>query len=161
MVETRSVPVTLTPRGHLLLTPDESARFHAPSLNTAFARGSGHGLLELGAAEVGTALAPDLSYWRDFGARFVTAVCAHPDVDQATAIHPPARADLDALAETAPPMTGVEYLTAEVLQSLWLEMTGALHDELAAAGIAVQAFLRRKNPAWHVVGRVHFNLAEN
>jgi non-specific serine/threonine protein kinase len=40
-------------------------------------------------------------------------------------------------------------------------MTAALHSELAAAGLPVQAFLRRKNPAWHVVGRVHFNLAEN
>jgi len=155
------VPLTLTPRGHLLLTPDDSAPFYARSVETAFARGSGHGILELGATEVGTVLAPDLSYWRDFGARFVTAVCAHPDVDQATAIEPPARADLDALAEAAPPMTGVEYLTADVLHSLWIEMTSALHGELAAAGLSVQALLRRKNPAWHVIGRVHFNLAEN
>jgi non-specific serine/threonine protein kinase len=156
------VPLTLTPRGHLLLTSDDRATFHAPSVDTAFARGSGHGLLELGATEVGTALAPDLSYWRDFGARFVTAVCAHPHgVDQATAIGPPTQADLDATAEAAPPMAGVEYLSAGVLQSLWIEMTGALHGELGATGLSVQAFLRRKNPAWHVVGRVHFNLAEN
>ena len=80
------MPLTLTPRGHLLLTSDDRAAFHAPSVDSAFARGSGHGLLELGATEVGTLLAPDLSYWRDFGARFVTAVCAHPhEVDQATA----------------------------------------------------------------------------
>jgi non-specific serine/threonine protein kinase len=144
----------------LLLTSDQSA-LHAPSLDTAFARGSGHGVLELGATEVGTTLAPDLSFWRDFGARFITAVCAHHHVDQATAIDPPARADLDALAKAAPPMTGVEYLTADVLQSLWLEMTAALHGELAAVGLSVQTFLRRKNPTWHVVGRVHFNLAEN
>jgi len=155
------VPLTLTPRGRLLLTSDEDAPFHAPSIDTAFARGSGHGILELGATEVGTALAPDLSYWRDFGARFVTAVCAHPHVDLATVIDPPPRAELDALAEAAPPMTGAEYLTADVLQSLWIEMTGALHGDLAATGLSVQAFLGRRNPAWHVVGRVHFNLAEN
>jgi non-specific serine/threonine protein kinase len=156
------VPLTLTPRGHLLLTSDDRATFPAPSVDTAFARGSGHGLLELGATEVGTALAPDLSYWRDFGARFVTAVCAYPHfIDQATAIEPPTRADLDAIAEAAPPMSGVEYLSGGVLQSLWIEMTGALHGELGATGLSVQAFLRRKNPAWHVVGRVHFNLAEN
>ena len=63
------MPLTLTPRGHLLLTSDESAIFHSPSVNTAFARGSGHGLLELGATEVGTLLPPELSYWRDFGAQ--------------------------------------------------------------------------------------------
>ena len=151
----------LTPRGRLLPVSDDSAPLHAPSVDAAFARGSGHGLLELGATEVGTVLAPDLSYWRDFSARFVTAVCAHPHVDRATEIAPPARADLDALAAAAPPMTGVEYLTAELLDSLWIEMTGALHRELAATGLSVQAFLRRKNSVWHVVGRVHFNLAEN
>jgi superfamily II DNA or RNA helicase len=155
------MPLTLTPRGHLLLTSDDLAPSHAPSLDAAFARGSGHGILELGATEVGTALAPDLSYWRDFGARFVNAVCAHPHVDHATAIDPPPRADLEALAEAVPPMTGAEYLTAEVLRSFWIETTGALHSELAATGLSVQAFLGRKNPAWHVVGRVHFNLAEN
>jgi non-specific serine/threonine protein kinase len=156
------VPLTLTPRGHLLHTSDDGPTFHAPSVDTAFARGSGHGLLELGATEVGTLLAPDLSYWRDFGARFVTAVCAHPhEVDQATAIDPPSGADLDAIAEAAPPMAGVEYLSTGVLQSLWIQMSGALHGELGATGLSVEAFLRRKNPAWNVVGRVHFNLAEN
>ena len=48
---------------------------------SAFGRGSGHGLFELGAAEVGTALPPNLSYWRDFAARLVTAFCTHPDLD--------------------------------------------------------------------------------
>jgi non-specific serine/threonine protein kinase len=153
--------VTLTPRGHLLLTSDDSAPIHAPSVDTAFERGSGYGLLELGATEVGTTLAPELSYWRDFGARFVTAVCAHPHVDSSTAIDPPPPADLDALAAAAPPMTGVEYLTTDVLQSLWIDTANALRGELADTGLSVQAFLGRKNPAWHVVGRVHFNLAEN
>jgi non-specific serine/threonine protein kinase len=27
--------------------------------------------------------------------------------------------------------------------------------------VSVQDFLQRKSPAWHLVGRVHFNLAEN
>ena len=77
----------------------------------AFGRGSGHGLFELGASEVGTALPADLSYWRDFSARLVTAICTHPDL---TADHglirAPALDELEALAAAAPPMTGAEYL---------------------------------------------------
>ena len=47
-------------------------------LEQALARGAGHGLLCLGADEVGTTLPPTLSYWRKLGARYVTALCALP-----------------------------------------------------------------------------------
>ena len=49
----------------LALEPDRGAR-----IERAFIRGSGHGLLCLGADEVGTTLPPELSYWREFGARY-------------------------------------------------------------------------------------------
>ena len=80
--------LTLTPRGQLLFTVAEDALQPSAALSrrleSAFARGSGHGLLELGAAEVGTALPADFSYWRDFAARFVTTICTHPDLDAHT-----------------------------------------------------------------------------
>jgi len=37
----------------------------------------------------------------------------------------------------------------------------AFKIELAEAKCGVQEFLKRQNPAWNLVGRVHFNLAEN
>ena len=68
--------LALTPRGHLLFTavdgPFEPSGALLRRLESAFARGSGHGLLELGSAEVGTALPADFSYWRDCAARLVT-----------------------------------------------------------------------------------------
>ena len=158
--------LALTPRGHLLFTAADDT-FQAPGallprLESAFGRGSGHGLLELGAAEVGTALPADLSYWRDFAARLVTAICTHPDLD---AYHAPIAAppliELEALAVAAPPMPGAEYITASVLEALWTEIAEAFRSELAESKASVQAFLQRKSPAWHLVGRVHFNLAEN
>ena len=66
----------LTPHGVLILAqpgepltlaPEQEAR-----LQKAFARGCGHGLLALGIDEMGTALPPVLSYWRELGARYVT-----------------------------------------------------------------------------------------
>jgi non-specific serine/threonine protein kinase len=158
--------LALSPRGHLLFSrAGETAGVTsglASRLESAFGRGSGHGLLELGATEVGTALPADLSYWRDFAARFVTALCAHPDdqePDASVAAPPPA--ELAAFAAAAPPMTGAEYVTTSVLQQLWTEIAAALRSDLVASKVSVQGFLRKKNPAWHVVGRVHFNLAEN
>ena len=158
--------LALTPRGHLLFTAADDT-FQAPQaplrrLESAFGRSSGHGLLELGAAEVGTALPPDLSYWRDFAARLVTAVCTHPNLDAHHApIASPALSELEALAVAAPPMTGAEYITASVLETLWTEIAEAFRSELAESKASVQVFLQRKSPAWHLVGRVHFNLAEN
>jgi superfamily II DNA or RNA helicase len=58
-------------------------------------------------------------------------------------------------------MTGAEYLTAEILHTLWRAMDAAFAIELAESGSSIQDFLKRRNPAWNLVGRVHFNLAEN
>jgi superfamily II DNA or RNA helicase len=158
----------LTPHGHLTLTEDRDAPALDPELaqrlRDAFARGSGHGLLQLGAGEVGTAIPPVFSYWREFGARYVTAICTQPDLE---ASHPEARvpvlsdAELDSLALVVPPITGAEYLTATVLHALWQELGSAFRRELSESRCGVQDFLKRLNPAWNLVGRVHFNLAEN
>ena len=40
-------------------------------------------------------------------------------------------------------------------------MDAAFDAELAEAAVAVQEFLKSRHPAWNLVGRVHFNLAEN
>jgi superfamily II DNA or RNA helicase len=150
------------------MAADDSASEVAGDLSKrirkAFARGAGHGLLHLGAAEMRMALPPILGYWRDFGTRYVTALCALPEIADAHEPPPvpaPPSSDLDAVAAAAPPMTGAEYLTADVLTSLWTEMDSALRDEVAAAKTSVQAYLAKKSPSWHLVGRVYFNLAEN
>jgi non-specific serine/threonine protein kinase len=158
----------LTPHGRLLLEPAEDLPAlpadRTKRLVDAFARGSGHGLLQLGAGEVGAALPAVLGYWRDFGARFVTAVCTLPDVEERRAaieLPAPPADDLSALASAAPPMTGAEYLTPVVLRDLWAETGEAFRTQLAESRAPIQEWLKRWSPAWNLVGRVHFNLAEN
>ena len=156
----------LTPHGRLALArADDAVELEsglARRLGEAFARGAGHGLLRLGAAEVGQVLPPVFSYWRELGARYVTALCTKPDVEEdRVGIPPPSAEELEALAGAAPAMPGAEYLTGEVLRALWGETDEAFTAELAESGATVQDFLKRLNPAWNVVGRVHFNLAEN
>jgi non-specific serine/threonine protein kinase len=161
----------LTPQGHLIFAPTADAAMLPPDLSrrlgAAFARGVGHGLLELGLREVGTALPADFAYWRDFAARYVTLLCtsAHglPENSAANAseVSPPPADALAVLANTAPPMPGGEYLNAEVLASLWSQINVAFRTERAQSKTTLQEFLRAGNSAWHLVGRVHFNLAEN
>ena len=73
----------------------------------------------------------------------------------------PTAAELSSLVLTAPIMAGAEYLTQDVLLALWDEMERAFAASLAAAKVGLQAFLTTLNWAWNLVGRVHFNLAEN
>src|SRR5260370_10176881 len=163
-----SLGLIRTPHGHLSLVQEDDAPVLDPDLaqrlRHSFARGSGHGLLQLGAGEVGTLLPPHFSYWRDFGARYVTALCAQTDTGvsrQGARVAPPLNGELERLAFAAPAMTGAEYLTATVLHSVWQEIDAALGLELSESKCEVQEFLKRRNPAWNLVGRVHFNLAEN
>jgi hypothetical protein len=158
----------LTPHGALTLRDTGEAMALEPEqglrLQQAFARGSGHGLLWLGAGEVGTALPPVLSYWRGLGVRYVTALCAVPGIGDDAAKPPvpvPGAGECDAIAASVPPMVGAEYLTAAVVAKLWRDIDAACDTELAAAKVSVQAYLKSRHPAWNLVGRVHFNLAEN
>jgi superfamily II DNA or RNA helicase len=143
---------------------DEVARAIPPRLVAAFARGSGHGLLQLGADEVGTPLPADLSYWRDFAARYVAALCVLPDLAERASkpgVPEPSKAELQQIATAVPPMVGAEYLSADMLARLWQEIDQACDAELEESELAVQQFLLGRNKAWNLVGRVHFNLAEN
>ena len=161
------VPI-LSPHGRLSLveTPDQQPLEPglARRLQDAFARGSGHGLLQLGAAEAGANLPPVFSYWRDVGVAYMAALCTQAGAEDALKkvnIPPPPAEEFERLATAAPPMTGAEYLTVEVLGALWLELNAAFNTELEESKVGIQEFLKRLNPAWNLVGRVHFNLAEN
>jgi superfamily II DNA or RNA helicase len=140
----------------------QAARLHA-----AFAAGSGPGLLRLGAVAVGQALPPAFGWWRRFAARYVAGLClggaaaGDAAVAELATVPAPTAGELATLALTAPMMPGAEYLTPDVLAALWAEIGAAAKAAYAASGADVQGFLKSLDPVWNLVGRVHFNLAEN
>src|SRR5258708_7604313 len=81
----RLAPV-LTPAGRLVLARTDDAPPLDPQtargLERSFARSAGHGLLQLAAEEIGTALPPSFRYWREIGARYLTAICTRPDLGE-------------------------------------------------------------------------------
>src|SRR4051794_11458479 len=115
-VSARRLALRLTPQGHLVCeaapdAPDVDEAV-ATRLDEAFRRGSGQGLIRLGAGEVGQALPPVFVWWRNFAARYVTAVCLHgagePATGAAAAALPdvpaPDEGELASLVLTAPMM---------------------------------------------------------
>src|SRR6185436_320607 len=162
--------LAITPARHLVVRvaaggdEDDGTELIEPAaavrIAAAFEGGAGAGLLQLGCAEVTTPLPAALGFWRDLAARYVTAVCARGE-DTATPIPPPDEAPLAALAVGAPPMRGGEYVDAALLVEQWRALDAAFAAALGAEGGSVAAFLQARHAVWHLVGRVHFNLAEN
>ncbi len=163
----------LTPQGRLLLETVEGAPILdgavAEQLVQAFAEGSGQGLMQLGARAIGHVLPPGFVWWRDFAARYFGGLCGLSPVATAgtppspavPSVPPPTNGEFAALVLTRPVMPGAEYLTADVMRMLWGKLGVAFAANLAASGTDLQGFLKTLNPAWNLLGRVHFNLAEN
>ena len=80
----------------------------------AFETGRGHGVLHLGAGEIGTSLHPTLAYWRDLGQAFVARACAatDPTDPRSLAVPEPDPDEIVAFAQAVPPMLGAELMLA-------------------------------------------------
>ncbi|MDZ4403081.1 DEAD/DEAH box helicase [Prosthecobacter sp.] len=92
---------------------------------------------------------------REFAQQFFTRLCQTKD-SLTTMV--PSVAEREDFIASAPPFAGAEYLTPEVLERWWLDLANHI-AQVATNG--VEAWLKEECPAWHVVGRVTFHLAEN
>lgn len=130
----------------------------------AFADSPARGLLHLGTRELNAALPPAAAWWRELARRYLTRICHTPDLEQAreiAVVPPPPPAELSALAETAPPMRGGEYLDADLLARFWSALDELVRAEIARHPQGAGAWLQESHPLWRMVGRVTFHLAEN
>ena len=177
--------IYLSPHGRLLcetIPRDESeaAVAEAPlpketatALLTAFAASSAEGLLLLAGQAVDESLPADFVFWRDWSRRFFQAVCQLDEDRQAkfahassaktleTLVPPPNELALAVLIAAAPPMRGLEYLTAESLRGLWIELAELVQQRAGKESAGLASVLRDVNPFWQLLGRVTFHLAEN
>ena len=163
-----TLEASLTPSGRVSLTRIDSGAFPLPVKTTsrieqAFAQGTGHGLLHLGAAGLDTRLHPTLAWWRELGRQLVAATCALADPLAPEAVNLPApdTAALAALATKAPPMRGAERITHALLERLWSETAEALAQRASDADGGLQGYLASCDAVWHLAGRVCLHLAEN
>ena len=131
-----------------------------------FAASSSDGLTLLASSEAGSmcgAWPAAFEFWRQFARRYFAALCRQSAQsskrwDSPT---PPDDAAFEAMLETAPPMRGLEYVSAAILRTLWLELDAFTKRQVASHEAGVAGYLRSLDPAWNLVGRVTFHLAEN
>ena len=148
--------------------PDDQAepklsRATEERLKEVFAASTARGLETLASEFLHEPLPPPFVFWRGFAQRLFTALCHNPNLNHASppVITKPAETDFAALAESAPPMKGLEYLNGAVLARLWDELDAQVHAAIARTPGGAVAYLKSCNPLWNAVGRVTFHLAEN
>lgn len=130
----------------------------------AFAQGQAAGLVHLATAELQTALPPEIAFCRDFAREYLIRLCHAPEAagqGGQEALAAPSAEELAFRAMQAPPMDGLEYLTADGLAGWWKELDEWVRAEIAKVPGGTAAYLKEKNPLWRLVGRVTFHLAEN
>jgi len=142
----------ITPEGILTL---EGHADSAVERQLAATSGAGALLCLLAAGLHTSELDPPFRWLREWARHFFTRLCQTKD---AAAVSVPPVEERVAFMAAAPPFAGAEYLTPEVLERWWLGL--AAHITQTATN-GVEVWLREECPAWHVVGRVTFHLAEN
>jgi superfamily II DNA or RNA helicase len=118
------------------------------------------GLFALSAEKLSVDEYPTLLFWQELSNHFLTALCHIPGEGINVAVPLPADSELQTIVFHAPPMTGGEYLSPGMLGRIWKSLERWVCDRAELEG-GLAAFLHAHAPAWHKVGRVCFQLAEN
>ncbi len=121
------------------------------------------GLLYLGFCDKNVKLSPSLEYWRDFAGLFTRELSRTPDLElfrHKTNITVDEN-QLIQFTNNAPLMPGSEYISAELLKTVWSKLNTAFSRAIKSYKGTVAEFIRTYSPELHLVGRVFFHLVEN
>jgi len=120
-------------------------------------------LLFAGFCDKTVILSPSLNFWRNFARVFTKKLSRIPDIEtlrhKAEVCAEPD--ELRHIVESAPLMTGSEYLSPDLLTSVWERMSRAFSAAIKSYKGTVDEFIRAYGPDVHLVGRVFFHLVEN
>ena len=150
--------LTIAPAGHFLIreTPSDGPERKLPTaLAAAYRDSPARGMFVSACEEMDAALPASFEFARSVARQYLTALCraavAEPDAPLAAV--PPPTDDLERAVRQAPPMTGLEYLTPEVLAGRWHDLDAYARGEIARHPGGAMDYLRARDPRWRFVGR--------
>ncbi len=170
-----SYTICLTPHGSLQLKSvevksDSQKIIDEVWLNTLisnFEKDFALGLFALAANKTTTKLPTDFTYWRDFASLYLIELCKLPEssFSQKTGTYPaipiPDQIKQMEMVLSAPPMMGGEYLSNQVLVTIWMYLDNQIRVTIQQSKKDLITWLDEQAPEWNQVGRVCFHLAEN
>lgn len=153
--------IRLSPQKKLILDiPVQEKTSRKKSFSQAFAKDWRGGLFLLGARKDSIPWSPTTGYWADFASHYLTRICHIPSTETEFAIEPPDEGLFKTWVDSAPPMSGGEYLSVETLEHIWNQLVLWGNQTISLDG-GLENFLSTRAPKWNKVGRVTFHLAEN
>ncbi|MBU3914689.1 ATP-dependent helicase, partial [bacterium] len=142
---------------------NKSSRLLQHEIHQLFVTDREKWLLRLGFCDRETRLSSSLDFWRRFAGEFVHKLIQTPDLETLRD-RVQISIEVEELAgfiDTAPLMTGSEYLSQWMLQDVWAELNSAFSLAIQTFEGSVASFVKTYSPNIHLVGRVYFHLVEN
>ena len=120
-------------------------------------------LLTLAFSDPALRLSPSLAFWRDLAASFAARLALLPDLEE---LREDAEVnltddDIRSWLASAPLATGSEYLSADLITTIWAALHQAFRRLIATYNGTVAAFIHAYRPNLQLAGRVFFHLVEN
>ena len=166
----RELIVVVMPNGSLQLewtdaeeNINKSSRLLQEEISRRFISDPDSWLLFLGFCHKRVSLSPSLDYWRNFAGLFAHKLSQTPDLEiirhriDISIEEDELRQRLD----SAPLMTGSEYLNKEVLETVWSGLNKRFARTIKSYDGTVANFIKTYSPDVHLIGRVFFHLVEN
>ena len=141
----------------------QSSRLLQEEIFNRFVADADAGLLFLGFCDKNVTLSPSLEYWRDFAGLFTRELSRTPELElfrHQTRIAAD-KHQLVHFTNSAPLMPGSEYISTELLKTVWSRLNAAFSQAIKSYQGTVAEFIRTYSPEVHLVGRVFFHLVEN
>ncbi|MDR2643929.1 MAG: DEAD/DEAH box helicase [Planctomycetaceae bacterium] len=140
----------------------------AKRICAAFELGYPDGFLHLATVELDEVLPVELDFFRKFAKLYLTRLCHLPvlgNVNKAVfdlpVVSAPTSIELEFFLINVPMITGIEYLTSEVLLEWWTTFDEFVRKQISVHEAGAADWIKNQNPLWRTVGRVTFHLAEN
>ena len=108
-------------------------------------------------------LSDSINFWRTFAGLFTEKIRLTPDLEQRrqNIEVPLSPVETQSVLDSAPLMTGAEYLNADLLASIWDVLNRCFAEGVRHYNGTVEGFIRSYIPNVHLIGRVYFHLVEN
>jgi non-specific serine/threonine protein kinase len=153
--------IRLSPLGilHIDLPDKEELSFLRP-IEQAFKADFRMGWFRLAADKIDSNTCLALRFWKEISSFYLTQFCYQFNETDALHSLPLDEKQLTEWILSAPPMTGGEYLSPQMLSQLWKDLDRWAQEAALKLGNA-RLFLTEWAPKWLQVGRVLFHLAEN
>ncbi|MCL2655012.1 MAG: DEAD/DEAH box helicase [Coriobacteriia bacterium] len=135
--------------------------FYSEALLKRFQEAPDVALYELGFSPPNPGFSPGLAFLYDISAAHVRSLASDSDIELTRTSRDATDEELYQLLQRTPYVTGIEYISFAWLKGIWARLQVVFEEQLSRSKQTVEDYLRSKNEAIELVGRVFFHLVEH